>query len=355
MKKFAALLMSMTLLSSLALFVACGDSDKQENQGKLDGDFSTEATDEEVTAVLTKLQNAVDGNTFLGDTAAEDWSFGFDAGADVSFSMVGLEPGSGENAQVGANVHFDLGVGYKLIIGNSAVSGAGDLSVKGSGSVMGSNANYSAKIYNDADYLYMDMSSVPGYPKVKLTYETVMGAIESVGSGESQTPADTPSTMSADAAPGTGSENEGGQGTETAPSSDIAKIVAGLKEVGCKVYIDDSEGLKVKLSISEETVDMILEALELVPADGADALVDFSAFSFDLYFAMTEDGVFSYLSADFDVKMSLDLGEHLGKYGIECSGYIYAKSYEGTVKLPDDLAEYTEVNEIPSFPTPSGQ
>ena len=177
MKKFAALLMSMTLLSSLALFVACGDSDKQENQGKLDGDFSTEATDEEVTAVLTKLQNAVDGNTFLGDTAAEDWSFGFDAGADVSFSMVGLEPGSGENAQVGANVHFDLGVGYKLIIGNSAVSGAGDLSVKGSGSVMGSNANYSAKIYNDADYLYMDMSSVPGYPKVKLTYETVMGAI----------------------------------------------------------------------------------------------------------------------------------------------------------------------------------
>lgn len=353
MKKFVAVLMSTTLLCSFALFTACSDKQGNGGGGKLDGDFSTEATDEEVAAALTKFQNAVEGNTIVGDTEADDWSFGFESDADISFSMIGVEAGAGEGAQSDVNLNIDLDVGYKLIIGNSAVSGAGDLSLKGSGSVVGSNADYSAKVYNDADYFYVDMSSVPGMSKVKMTYETVAGALESVGSGESQTPTDTPATMSADVAPGAGTENEGGQGTETAPSSEIDEIVAGLKEVGCKVYIDDSDGLKVKLSVSEETVDMLLEAIGLVPAESADALIDFSVFSFDLYFAMTDDGVFSQISADFDIKASVDLGDYLGKFDAACSGYIYVKAYDGTVELPDDLGEYTEVNEVPSFPTPS--
>ncbi len=352
MKKLMAVLMSTTLFCSLALFTAC--SDERENIGKMDGDFSTEATDEELAAALMSVQRAVDNNTILGgDMEAADWSFGFESDADISFSMIGVEAGAGEGAQSDANLNIDLDVGYKLIIGNSAVSGAGDLSLKGSGSVVGSNADYSAKVYNDADYFYVDMSSVSGMSKVKMTYETVTGALESVGSGESQTPTDTPATMSADVAPGAGSENEGGQGTETAPSSEIDEIVAGLKEVGCKVYIDDSDGLKVKLSVSEETVDMILADIGLVPAEGADALIDFSVFSFDLYFAMTDDGVFSQISADFDIKVSVDLGDYLGKFDAACSGYVCVKAYDGTVELPDDLDKYTEVNEVPSFPTAS--
>ena len=120
--------MSTALFCSFALFTAC--SDKRGNGGgKLDGDFSTEATDEEVAEALTKFQNAVEGNTIVGDTEADDWSFGFESDADISFSMIGVEAGAGEGAQSDANLNIDLDVGYKLIIGNSAVSGAGDLSV----------------------------------------------------------------------------------------------------------------------------------------------------------------------------------------------------------------------------------
>lgn len=67
----------------------------------------------------------------------------------------------------------------------------------------------------------------------------------------------------------------------------------------------------------------------------------------------TDDGVFSQISADFDIKVSVDLGDYLGKFDAACSGYVCVKAYDGTVELPDDLDKYTEVNEVPSFPTAS--
>ena len=54
MKKLMAVLMSTALFCSFALFTAC--SDKRGNGGgKLDGDFSTGATDEEVGEALTEI------------------------------------------------------------------------------------------------------------------------------------------------------------------------------------------------------------------------------------------------------------------------------------------------------------
>ena len=336
MKKLMAVLMSTTLFCSLALFTAC--SDERENIGKMDGDFSTEATDEELAAALMSVQRAVDNNTILGgDMEAVDWSFGFDAGLDLDFDMTVSGAASTET------VNIDLGAGYQLVIDNAGVAGAGNLSLSGNATNQ-TNIDYDIGLYNDVEYMYFDMSSVETGAKFKMTWENLMNAVDSVGSGGVIVP-DPGTTLSAAVDTGTGSE--GGQGSDSAVSADIAEIIAGLKEAGCKVYIDDSDGLKIKLSVSENTVGMILAAVG-AEAEGISEMLAFDTFKLDLYFAMTAEGVFSQISADFDIDMNLNLG-NLGSYDFDLSGGVYMKAYSGEVELPEDLASYTQVNEIPSL------
>ena len=336
MKKLMAVLMSTTLFCSLALFTAC--SDERENIGKMDGDFSTEATDEELAAALMSVQRAVDNNTILGgDMEAADWSFGFDAGLDLDFDMTVSGAASTET------VNIDLGAGYQLVIDNEGVAGAGNLSLSGNATNQ-TNIDYDIGLYNDVEYMYFDMSSVETGAKFKMTWENLMNAADSVGSGGVIVP-DPGTTLSA--AADTGTDSEGGQGSDSAVSADIAEIIAGLKEAGCKVYIDDSDGLKIKLSVSENTVGMILAAVG-AEAEGISEMLAFDTFKLDLYFAMTAEGVFSQISADFDIDMNLNLG-NLGSYDFDLSGGVYMKAYSGEVELPEDLASYTQVNEIPSL------
>ena len=336
MKKLMAVLMSTTLFCSLALFTAC--SDERENIGKMDGDFSTEATDEELAAALMSVQRAVDNNTILGgDMEAADWSFGFDAGLDLDFDMTVSGAASTET------VNIDLGAGYQLVIDNAGVAGAGNLSLSGNATNQ-TNIDYDIGLYNDVEYMYFDMSSVETGAKFKMTWENLMNAADSVGSGGVIVP-DPGTTLSA--AADTGTDSEGGQGSDSAVSADIAEIIAGLKEAGCKVYIDDSDGLKIKLSVSENTVGMILAAVG-AEAEGISEMLAFDTFKLDLYFAMTAEGVFSQISADFDIDMNLNLG-NLGSYDFDLSGGVYMKAYSGEVELPEDLASYTQVNEIPSL------
>lgn len=339
MKKLMAVLMSTTLFCSLALFTACGD--ERENIGKMDGDFSTEATDEEFAAALTSVQRAVENNTILGgDMEAADWSFGFDAGLDLDFDMTVSGAASTET------VNIDLDAGYQLVIDNAGVAGAGNLSLSGDATNQ-TNIDYDVGLYNDVEYMYFDMSLNQSQMKFKMTWETLAKIADSAGSGSVAVPG-TEAVLSA--AADTGADNEGGQGSDSAVSADIAEIIAGLKEAGCKVYIDDSDGLKVKLSVSEDTVDMILAGLG-TELEGISEMISFSAFKLDLYFAMTADGVFSQVSADINIDMSMNLG-NLGSYDIALSGGVYVKAYDGEVKLPDDLGSYIEQTEVPSLPSP---
>lgn len=341
MKKFVAVLMSATMLCSLALFASC--SDDNGNIGKMDGNFDAEATDEELAEALTQMQSAISGGTILGDTDSQDWSFGFEARMDFDFGMTVTGAGGTET------VNIDLGAGYQLALDDEGMKGAGNLSLSGNDTNQ-TNIDYDIGLYNDVDYMYFDMSSVAENAKFKISWDTLLDAADSVGTPGAVLPDTTEPTMSA--AADTGSESDGDQQTDTAVSADIAEIIAGLKEMGCKVYIDDADGLKVKLSVSENTVDMILAALG-AELQGISELIEFSAFKCDLYFAMTAEGVFSQISADIDIDMSLDLsGLGVGSYDIDFSGGMYVKAYSGEVEVPDDLASYIERTEVPSLPSP---
>lgn len=334
MKKLVAVLMSTTLACSLVMFAGCGEDGG--SIGRMDGDFSTEATDEEFAEALTKVQGAVEGNTILGgDTEAADWSFGFDAGADVSFGVTVT------GAQDTSSADFDLGAGYQFVIGGAGLAGAGDLSVKGSASGQ-EESSYEIGLYNDLNYMYFDMSSLQDGAKFKMSWENLINAADGlsyIAAPHSE------AVLSAAADTGTGGE---GQESDSAISADFAEIIAGLKTMGCKVYIDDSDGLKVKMSASEDTADQIL-AQAGADLEGISEMIDFTAFKFDLYFAMTADGVFSQVSADFDIGMNMDLGE-LGSYEFVFSGGIYVKAYGGEVELPGDLSSYIEQTDIPQIP-----
>ena len=91
---------------SLAALSACGDD------AMIDGDFTTEATAEQVTEVREYLSEA-SYDTALGDTSSEDWSYNArfyaDGNIDFSISATGTENSVPVNYMLSADtdVRFD--------------------------------------------------------------------------------------------------------------------------------------------------------------------------------------------------------------------------------------------------------
>lgn len=187
MKKFVAVLMSTTLLCSLALFASC--SDDNGNIGKMDGNFDAEATDAELAEALTQMQSAISGGTILGDTDSQDWSFGFEARMDFDFGMTVTGAGGTET------VNIDLGAGYQLALDDEGMKGAGNLSLSGNDTNQ-TNIDYDIGLYNDVDYMYFDMSSVAENAKFKISWDTLLDAADSVGTPGAVLPDTTEPTMS---------------------------------------------------------------------------------------------------------------------------------------------------------------
>ena len=105
-KVCAALSLCVGFTFSLAALSACGDD------AMIDGDFTTEATAEQVTEVREYLSD-INFETALGDTQAEDWSYNArfytDGNIDLSMSATGTEDGTPVNylLNTDTDVRFD--------------------------------------------------------------------------------------------------------------------------------------------------------------------------------------------------------------------------------------------------------
>lgn len=105
-KVCAALSLCVGFTFSLAALSACGDGNM------IDGDFTTEATAEQVTEVREYLSEA-SYDTALGDTSSEDWSYNArfyaDGNIDFSISATGTENSVPVNYMLSADtdVRFD--------------------------------------------------------------------------------------------------------------------------------------------------------------------------------------------------------------------------------------------------------
>lgn len=286
-KVFAALAASAVAVATFA-FAGCGDGDSNSGDGVIKGNYE-EKTPEQVTEIIDGIElDKIFGNE---ENPVADMNAGLKADISASFAM-------GEYISASGSIKLD----YKEAIdAESGPVGIGSATVKAEyknntvSPAQNMSVNVTGKVYNSNEYLYGEASgTVPGVElgngvKAKINLSELVAAI-------------------------------GGNADDPAPVAfyaandvmSVSGLLAMAQQFGVKVAIDDADGVKIKLSVTEETV------WKIAAAAGADAgidetklteikeLITFNTFKFDVYFAIDKDGKFAGASAVIDISATAD-------------------------------------------------
>lgn len=339
MKKALSLVTALLLVFALAMFAACSGNDPADT-GKIEGDYK-EATAAELTTALA----SVEADKLFGDTEAEDWKFGVNANANFSV-----------NGKMGAaEMNISTELSYLLNIAN----GENDLAMKGSAGAkftakidkdfMGTpeavDVTVDAKAYNDNEYVYVDATGkMAGEDdqniKGKMSLEDVMG-------------------MVGDYLPMTADEDVDG-GMEEGSSFDLASIAAMAEELGFKIALDTSDGVKIRLTADKEVfdtiVEMVMAQMGVLTEEGDEeeiaSPIEFTKAVFELYIQIDKNGQFVAVASNFDIAVSVDpammtmqdaAADDSTKLTLGVSGVLSVQVSSKTVSLPSDLDSYTDL------------
>lgn len=338
-KVCAALSLCVGFTFSLAALSACGDD------AMIDGDFTTEATAEQVTEVREYLSD-INFETALGDTQAEDWSYNArfytDGNIDLSMSATGTEDGTPVNylLNTDTDVRFDHIMTFYGSPELPSLRGSGqmnyDLAVEMTNPVPTQISAETVTItqqidgacYNDAEYFYIDGS----------VGMSSFGA-ESTYSGKFRT----------DFSDLFGSlVIESGSGF-----ADLSPILDALGQAGAAIYVDDSETFKVKISLDVNAWAGMNEELfaEMTAETGVtvDDILDSMRFRcYDLYLDFDKDsglllGYGSVADVSTDFSMEADGVDVSFALNIDYESW-FLFSDKAADDLPEDLSEYTEIS-----------
>lgn len=312
-KRLLAVILSLMLLGSFALFAACETTGGDTNGGKIEGDY-TEATDEELNEAVA----SIDFTKLFGDTSAEDWKFGLslNAKADLEESMD--VDGSTYTGTANATVKYDF-------TAEKGTDAAFPFELKGAGEGEGKITDYiadeeasgesteelslrkveytaSAKAYNDSDYFYLDPAvtidgekqesiSATRFAISDILYELGLGgSIDAVLPDEDGTIMTGLSAMSA--LPGTGSDSA---------ENPLPQVIAMLKQFGCKFGIDTSDGVKIRVTADKAAIENILNmalAGQLPSSVTAASFAISEDAMIEVYAAVAADGMFSGIAVN---------------------------------------------------------
>lgn len=289
MKKFLALIVSALLAVTLFAFAGCG------NEGVVSGNYKEVTADELKVALddvdATKISEGLKGYEIASK---------FDVQSNGSTALV-------------ANISLNDKTVYDE---NNDLKGNGTLSLnfKYGDDEFTANGNS----YISDGYVYTDTSGKTNgeeqpRQKLKFEYGGVLDYVKNL----------LPVTFAT-----------------TSTSGTFDSIIQLLNEYSIKVSMDNSNGLKLKLSFTEDTIKDLLAELPV----GADTgLMQFNKFLFDVYFALDSEGRFSQLSLNTDIDITaravtLQSSAEPSETTIKLTGYIAVKSYNGAVKVPDGLS-----------------
>ena len=167
MKKFFASVLCLGMIvSSALLFTGCG------SDIYVDGDFSREATEEEVSAVLREVEA---GDVF-GDMAAEGWSYGMNILGDMNMKM-NISVGGKLMTAADADVDMDM----KAVFDGGGLAASGSISAvmttetpklgaEEEDATQKSTMRVSGEAYIDGEAFYLDgtLSSSSGDEKTDI-------------------------------------------------------------------------------------------------------------------------------------------------------------------------------------------
>lgn len=336
-KVCAALSLCVGFTFSLAALSACGDD------AMIDGDFTTEATAEQVTEVREYLSD-INFETALGDTQAEDWSYNArfyaDGNIDFSISATGTENSVPVNYMLSADtdVRFDHIMTLYGTPESPSLRGSGemyyDLSyamtapTSSSSDAVTVTQRFDGSCYNDNNYFYIDGSA-----------RMSVGEAENTFSGKFRT----------DFSDLFGSlVIESGSGF-----ADLSPILDALGQAGAAIYVDDSETFKVKISLGAESwVALSGEDLSEITAEtgvSIEEILENTNFRrYDLYLEFDKDsglllGYGSVADVSTDFTMQVEGVEVSVAFDIDYESW-FLHSDRAADELPADLSEYTDIS-----------
>ena len=328
MKKVFALLAAGAVSMSMLAFAGCGDS----SDGVINGNY-TEKTPEE----LEEIVDGIDEDKIFGgnEDGTPNLNLGLKVNLSGSFSMGDTMSGS-----VSTDLNFKLASNENGFVG----TGSGSLKTSYTTSVedvtMKTSAEYKGTAYLENYIAYLgatgsSTTSAAGQSqehkidqKIKIN---LLEVIENVGGNDGSV--DVPSLDDSDLS--------------------LSDLLALAQQYGVKVTVDDKDGVKFKLSATEDTVWALVETFTSVSLteEGLAAIkesVTFNKFQFDLYFALDKDGAFSGTSAvvDIDVKVDTSLFGMLFEESSEApvlsvavKGSVEIYTHNDKVSVPSGLAE----------------
>ncbi|MDE6104170.1 MAG: hypothetical protein K2G38_00575 [Clostridia bacterium] len=359
MKKFLAVIASVTLAISMLAFTGC--KDKESNPNVINGNYK-DATVEEVKTELSK----VDFSNAFGDVTVNDYKLGLELSENLSIVMDTTVNGIGANYSIGTDTN------YKLVctdLENLTITGSGYANVSGKVTASAGkqketlDLSLKTNVYNDSEYAYIDLYEVKGFDimyeglttmKVKASFEDLIDFIGGIGDEDYPIEGDTNLTPADEIIVSPDESEEGGE-IIAVPGMDINVLLQMLDQLKIKVALDTDNGLKAKISFTKESYEAILALAESdAEADEIGDIVESIAMlkdaltvntlNIDIYIAFDANGLFSGFAVDcnIDVKINSDkvpdMPIELGDYTLKVTGGMNLKLYNGDITLPTGLA-----------------
>ena len=342
MKKFLAMLLSLVLCCSFGLLAACDDS-ANDGTGSISGNY-TEATDADYKAFMT----AVSDEEKLFPGFDEEFGISADANADISATI-----GSGEQA---INISAKISELSMALSVKSGTAGAEDdvamnVSIDASAKVPevpsmdipAIDGGIKGNIYADETNFYLDATVGEDTMKGKISADALGDLLGSILGSLSANPG-VMSVMSA------GPEDSAQ--TPDIDDADVKEFKEQLAEMGVKFEVDMSKGIKARFTASADALETLIAQIMGTPSEAAGLPFSFTTANVVLTLEISEDGALAAVAVSADVALSMEANAATMQPAVTASAKLNATVRFGavTVDLPDDLADYEDLIDVPSTP-----
>ena len=273
MKKLAVAFAASAVAVSMLAFAGCGEP--QPDKGAIKGNYE-EKTPEQTTEILGNVNT---DKIFNDETDAVNIGINVDLNGAFNYGEM-------------LNANGALKLDYKMSASADSLAGTGTMALNASfmsmfsGEKQEQKIDFSGTASNDAQWIYAASDD----NKIKINLEDIANII-----GNNDGIIISPASF-----------------YEAEDAINVSQILAMAQQFGVKIAIDNSEGVKIKMSVTEETVWKVIETVGAEEGLTGEMItrikgfVTFNSFKFDVYFAIDSEGAFSGASVVMDIDVKVD-------------------------------------------------
>lgn len=350
MKKYLALGLSTVMAFSFVGLVAC-DTDNGKPSAEVKGNYTKVTADN--VAQFDSVISTVNPESFIGDPTKADFKLGASVFADLDISVNEISA-NGEYYKTQISLDADLNA-MATKAPETATDSLGGVYLKAMGEVSFTSNTQNKDLVYDGDTSTLEESSFGGsfdgkaYVDTLTTYaeydlvEKENGQIVEDGTSSGAVKVDTTMWLEEVLAI-LGDIQLPSMPAEETETSATLEMIQSMADMGITLaYESNGSGLKLKLSISEDTLEALL--MDMVDYDESDTetsvstapVMKIKGSKLNVYLVLGKSGELVQVSADANVDASISYEGD--SYQLKASGVLIVKmSNSVKVSLPSDLA-----------------